>query len=99
MNLCKIKAGYYPLDEFKCDCCGACCRNIDKSVYFIAMDKGDGVCKYLNEDTNLCSIYEHRPLLCNVKEAYRMYFEKHMSIEEYYEENYKACILLKSMIK
>lgn len=87
------------MDKFKCDCCGACCRNIDKSFYFAAMDKGDGVCKYLNEDTNLCRIYEHRPLLCNVNEAYRIHFEKYMSIEKYQQENYKACKLLKSITK
>ena len=87
------------MDKFKCDCCGACCRNLDKSSYFAAMDKGNGVCKYLDEKTNLCTIYDHRPLLCNVDEAYRVYFKKYMSLEKYYETNYKACELLKSITK
>lgn len=63
------------------------------------MDKGNGVCKFLNDETNFCSIYDQRPLLCNVNESYKVYFEKYMSLEQYHEENHKACKLLKSITK
>lgn len=45
---------------------------------------------------NLCSIYEQRPILCRVDDAYNKYFKQRMSLEEYYNENYKICKLLKS---
>ena len=45
---------------------------------------------------NLCSIYEQRPILCRIDDAYNKYFKQRMSLEEYYNENYKICKLLKS---
>jgi Fe-S-cluster containining protein len=86
------------LDKFKCDRCGACCRNIDKSIHFAEIDKGNGVCKYFNEETNLCTIYDQRPRLCNVDTAYEAYFQNYMSLEEYYVENHKACEKLRALI-
>ncbi len=80
---------------FKCDRCGCCCRNLDKSELYKELDRGDGVCKYLVN--NICSIYEDRPLLCRVDEGYDMYFSSIMTREEYYEENKKMCRKLKKM--
>ena len=55
---------------FKCDCCGECCRNLDKSDLYKELNRGDGVCKFLME--NLCSIYDNRPLLCRIDDSYDM---------------------------
>lgn len=74
---------------FKCNQCGECCRNLDKSDVYKELDKGDGTCKYLVG--NLCSIYENRPLLCRIDECYDFYFKGQYTKEEYYEVNYKAC--------
>ena len=74
---------------FKCDCCGECCRNLDKSDIYSELDRGDGTCRYL--DGNKCSIYTERPLPCRIDECYEMYFKEQYSLEEYYELNYKAC--------
>lgn len=74
---------------FKCDCCGECCRNLDKSDLYSELDRGDGTCIYL--DGNKCSIYNKRPLLCRIDECYELYFKEQYSIEEYYELNYKIC--------
>lgn len=74
---------------FKCDCCGECCRNLDKSDLYSELDRGDGTCIYL--DGNKCSIYSDRPLLCRIDECYELYFKEQYSIEEYYELNYKVC--------
>ena len=41
---------------FECDKCGACCRSLKRSELYSKLDRGDGVCKYLND--NLCSIYD-----------------------------------------
>ena len=34
------------------------------------LDRWDGVCRYLQN--NLCSIYEHRPLVCRIDENYEL---------------------------
>lgn len=74
---------------FKCNCCGECCRNLDKSDIYSELDRGDGTCKYL--DGNKCSVYSERPLLCRIDECYEVFFKGQYSKEEYYEMNYKAC--------
>jgi len=78
---------------FKCDKCGICCRNIWKNDIFKELDRGDGVCKYL--EGNLCSVYEERPLFCRVDECYEIFFKDKMSKEKFYEINYNICKTLK----
>jgi len=78
---------------FQCDKCGACCRSLNNSSLYDDLNRGDGVCKYL--EGNLCSIYPIRPLKCRVDEGYDIYFAHKMSKEEYYRENYRACKILK----
>ena len=73
--------------------CGNCCRNLDKTDVYRELDRGDGVCMYL--DGNRCSIYENRPLLCRIDESYEVYFKDIYSLEEYYELNYSVCEKLK----
>ena len=82
---------------FECDCCGCCCRNLNKSELYTELDRGDGVCKYLLED--LCSIYENRPLLCKVDECYELYFYNIMKRDEYYRLNKVECKKLKDISK
>lgn len=81
--------------SFQCDCCGCCCRNLDKSALYEDLDRGDGTCKYLNG--NLCSIYETRPLKCRIDESYRMFFSDLYDREEYEKLNMKVCRELKQM--
>lgn len=78
------------MDEFICDKCGLCCQNLKNNVLAKDFDDGNGVCIYLDKNTKLCSIYENRPLICDVKKGYTM-FENLMSYEEYLVLNYKAC--------
>lgn len=74
---------------FQCSMCGECCKNLSSSDLYKELDRGDGVCKYLNG--TLCSIYENRPLPCRIDESYEMYFKEKYSKEEYYQLNYNAC--------
>lgn len=80
---------------FKCDCCGSCCMSVGTSELYSDLDRGDGVCRYFNSDTKLCTIYQNRPDRCNVDKMYKLFFSKSMSIDEYYELNYQACNKLK----
>lgn len=79
---------------FYCNQCGECCRHLDNSVLYQTLNRGDGICKYL--DGNLCTIYNNRPLLCRVDESYFAYYKEIYSLEEYYEMNYQSCLNLQS---
>ena len=57
----------------------------------------DGSCKYLVG--NKCSIYDHRPLVCNVAEAYRKFFKDKLTEDEYYDLQERSCAELKSQAK
>lgn len=60
------------------------------------LDRGDGICRYLNLETNLCSIYETRPEVCRVDVMYEKYFKDKMSKEEFYRLNYESCKILQA---
>lgn len=83
------------INKFYCDKCGICCRNLKGIDLYKDLDRGDGVCVFLNEATKLCIIYEDRPLICRVDDMYEEYFSSHISKEEYFDMNYKACLELK----
>ena len=78
---------------FKCDKCGECCRNLKMSDIYADLDRGDGVCKYL--EGNLCSIYDERPLKCRIDESYNEFFKDSMTLDEFYDANYRMCEELK----
>ena len=40
--------------------------NLDKSDLYSDLNRGDGICKYFDEQTHLCSIYDERPEKCNI---------------------------------
>jgi Fe-S-cluster containining protein len=54
------------------------------------LDMGNGICRYLDGD--LCSIYETRPLTCNVEAMYVACFEKAMTWNEFISMNIRSCI-------
>jgi Fe-S-cluster containining protein len=85
------------LDNFNCSKCGACCRNLDKSIYFKQYHSGDGICIYLDLNTNLCKIYDNRPLICNVDKSYYMHFINYMTKIDYYNKNNIICELLRDI--
>lgn len=64
---------------FDCSKCGACCRKVN--------------CVHITDD-NLCSIYDTRPVECDVEKGYEVFFAAHMSKEDYYRENKRICIVL-----
>ena len=56
----------------------------------------NGVCKFLNDKTNLCQIYSTRPIFCNVDAYYDKFLSHVMSREEFYRQNKLACQKLRS---
>lgn len=73
--------------------------SLDQSDIYKDLDRGDGICVYFDEATKLCSIYNSRPLKCNVDETYNLFYKSRISLEEYYQQNYEACKKLKERRK
>lgn len=74
---------------FKCEMCGECCKHLNYSNIYADLDRGDGICKFL--DGNRCSIYSERPLKCRIDDCYVLFFKEIMSKNEFYAENKKIC--------
>lgn len=85
--------------EFDCDQCGLCCRNVGRVPGFKFLTNKNGECKYLNQETNLCMIYDKRPDFCNVNKSYEKYYSKKMSLNAFYKINKEYCKELKESIK
>lgn len=69
--------------------------NVNKSQIYSNLDRGDGICKYFDEDSHLCMIYDNRPLVCNIDKMYEVFFSDSLSLTEYYNLNYKSCEILR----
>jgi len=81
---------------FKCSGCGVCCHHVDRAVES-SKDLGldfpygwneDGKCDMLGDD-NKCTVYDKRPLLCNVDKLIEVFDIKDK--EGFYELNKQAC--------
>lgn len=70
---------------FPCKKCGACCRAVN--------------CRYLNKETNLCKIYNTRPLICRTNEIYKRYFKNIMTQQKFYDWTENCCKILRERIK
>lgn len=80
--------------KFDCSKCGLCCRSLGRNPMFreLGMDPGDGVCKFLDQETNLCTIYEDRPLICRVDDLYdELQLSKKMTKSEWHKMNSDIC--------
>lgn len=77
------------LAAFPCLRCGLCCRNLKAAPEGRDLDRGDGVCRYLEDE--LCSIYEDRPLICNVEALYQARYATAMSWPSFVEMNLRVC--------
>lgn len=64
-----------PKTLFPCTACGQCCKNVHLSELTNYLNRSDGTCRHFDDKTNLCLIYEDRPLICRVED----YYDKHLS--------------------
>lgn len=80
---------------FPCECDKAtCCKSISPPLG-LPVIPGTKTCRLLDPDTNRCTIYATRPLICRVD----MYFLEHSptpTLEDWYAMNEKACRCLTS---
>lgn len=95
---------------FNCTGCGECCKQIGKTLVaqhtlipwmravvreFPYKAKENGHCEMLVDDK--CSVYEDRPLLCNID---KMADDTTMPLSkfEWYKMNYEGCGILQSKV-
>ena len=95
---------------FNCTSCGECCKNMDKVLSspapFQFLEKAtrefpygvkeNGHCEKLED--NKCTVYDNRPLLCDVE---RLACETKMTMSkiEWYSMNYQGCNTLQMEIR
>ena len=87
------------LKPFPCNACGLCCLRVNKSVETAFLDRGDGVCRHLNEQQHLCTIYDKRPLVCRVTDYYQENLSSEISWETFVELNVQICNELQRLAK
>ncbi|MCR8744295.1 YkgJ family cysteine cluster protein [Romboutsia lituseburensis] len=86
------------MKKFDCDKCGRCCKSLNLNELYRNLDRGDGICKHLDELDNKCSIYNNRPMICNVNKIYNKYFAEIYTLEEYHIINKRSCKKLRKDI-
>lgn len=79
------------LTPFPCTACGLCCRHVHLSEQTAYLDKGGGVCRHLDTNTNLCIIYNNRPLVCRVEDYYKAYLERDIEWDNFVALNLEIC--------
>lgn len=84
---------------FPCDNCGKCCQKVNLSEETKWLDRGDGVCKNFDDDSNLCLIYDKRPDICNVNLQYKMNYSQNYTWHEFVNLNVQVCNELKNISK
>jgi Fe-S-cluster containining protein len=85
-------------EAFPCNSCGACCKSIRLSTLTDWLDRGDGVCRYFDDQQNTCTIYENRPEICNVRVMYEKHYQSQFNWSEFVLVNQKACDALLEQI-
>ena len=87
------------MNKYPCTQCGACCRRISRAIEFVKTMSPEkqklfafpythtnGVCDMLVD--NKCSVYEDRPLLCNIEKTAEVL---NLTLGMFYEANVTAC--------
>ncbi|CAD9196510.1 MULTISPECIES: YkgJ family cysteine cluster protein [Acinetobacter] len=78
------------MKQFPCTQCGLCCLALDKIPVLHDFHHGDGKCIYYVQSQG-CSIYHSRPLVCRIDEMYQTYFQKDFKKIDFYEKNAEVC--------
>ena|SRR3989304_9938126 len=73
---------------FPCTKCGACCKRAHLIDTFEYADKEKGGCKMLVG--SICSIYNFRPLICNINEVKDLLLPG-LSYKDYYKIAANVC--------
>lgn len=82
----------------ECSRCGECCQQLKCfGALYDFLHNGSGVCKYFDEETNSCTIYALRPVICRVDEMRTLYFG-HIPIDKFIADTKAGCEMLKKRV-
>jgi len=84
---------------FPCTSCGLCCQNISNIKELEKYDLGNGTCKYFDNISKLCTIYEKRPDICRVDKMFDLVYSNEFTQVEFYIGNAKVCNNLQEKYK
>lgn len=79
------------MTSFPCTSCGKCCRRVNLSTATAYLDRGDGICYHFDIDTNLCTIYHDRPLVCRVEDYYKVHLSDKIEWDDFVKLNLSIC--------
>ncbi|WP_252730682.1 YkgJ family cysteine cluster protein [Pseudomonas fluorescens] len=82
---------------FACSRCMECCRRVHLLADTAAMDRGDGVCRHLDENNPGCRIYDQRPDACRIDRQYELHYRQAMSWETFVQINEAGCKQLQAL--
>ncbi len=77
--------------QYKCQDCGECCKNWNPARFDPNIVDKNGICIYLDQKTNLCTIYETRPDFCRDDVWYELQYKDIISLEEYLRDLTMGC--------
>nr|WP_159676003.1 YkgJ family cysteine cluster protein [Enhydrobacter sp. AX1] len=77
--------------SFPCSSCGLCCKSLSNNPLATDLNRGDGVCRHLDEETKLCKIYTERPLVCRVEDFYNTFLTDKYSWDGFVKLNLAIC--------
>ena len=78
--------------KFPCKSCGACCRRVPEVS---GLDRGDGACRYYDDNSRQCTVYDTRPVLCQVDKSFALLAEKgRISANTFYMTQALSCTLM-----
>lgn len=77
--------------NFPCFSCGKCCQRVGLSEQTKYLDRGDLTCQYFEDNTKLCTVYETRPLICQVENYYNQNLSHIYSWDQFIAINLKIC--------
>ena len=76
---------------FPCSGCGLCCQKISNIPELKDYDLGNGICKYFDNISLNCKIYDSRPDICRVDKMFEIKYYKEFTKKEFYLLNAKVC--------
>ena len=78
------------MSKYPCNQCGICCMNLHKHEIYQFLHNGNGICFHYMQEEKKCSIYENRPIICDIERYYQNFIET-MNFEEYFNLNVLNC--------
>jgi Fe-S-cluster containining protein len=84
---------------FPCTGCGLCCQNITNIKELKEYDLGNGTCKYFDNISAECKIYNGRPDICRVDKMFELEYSKYVTKHTFYMGNASVCNSLQEQYK